>query len=107
MDRIGDMDRFMKEVEEFIEDDVLKDNQDLPFDKFWKHVKGRNEGDWMKYEVLPRFANAMGSIMNSNSDCERMFSFHTRIGRDPARNAMSQEMFVCMYVFIFFKYKLQ
>ena len=35
----------------------------------------------------------MGTIMNSNSDCERMFTFHTRIGRNPARNAMSQGMF--------------
>ena len=71
VDRIGNMDIFRREVEEFIEDDFLKQNQDLPFDHFWQLVKERKEEDWIKYEILPRFANAMGTIMNSNSDCER------------------------------------
>ena len=50
------------------------------------------EGDWPKYEVLPRFVLSMGSFFPSNSEVERTFSVETDIHRDPRKNLMSQDI---------------
>ena len=49
------------------------------------------EGEWSKYDVLPRFARSMASFFNSNSEVERAFSAETDFYRDPKKNRMRHD----------------
>ena len=89
------MDSLEKDLENYLKDDELDGagEADLNFVEHWERVDAIKEGDWPKYEVLPRFALALATIFNSNSECERNFSHQTRLARDPTKNKMSQKMF--------------
>ena len=52
------------------------------------------EGEWHKYNILPRFAVGLGTIFNSNSsEVEIALSVHTNIHKDPKSNWKPQENF--------------
>ena len=73
---------FDSEVEHYVLDDDLEEFRGLDYCDYWEKVGELKEGDWVKYEILPRFALALGSQLNSNSDCERKFSDQTRLSSD-------------------------
>ena len=93
IDKVSGMDTLEREVGEYVGDDKLSELKDLKYNDYWENVKQMKENGWLKYKVLPRFALAMSTIMNSNSECERMFSHQTRLSRNPDRNIMSQKTF--------------
>ena len=93
IDKASGMDTLEREIEDYIIDDDLKDMKDQNYRQYWNNVKQMTENGWLKYKVLPRFAFAMSTILNSNSECERMFSHQTRLSRNPDRNRMSQKKF--------------
>ena len=77
-----------------VDDDLLNiDDENITYEEYWNKVGDLKEGDWARYEVLPRFAKSLGSIFNSNSETERAFSVQSDIHRNPKRNLMSQDMF--------------
>ena len=88
----GGVDCLKKDISSYsIDEDVglLADN--LSYQEYWKAVAGMKEGEWPKYDVLPRFALALGAFFNSNSEVERAFSVQTDIHRDPKKNRMNQD----------------
>ena len=44
------------------------------------------DGDWQKYDILPKFALETGIFFSSNSKVERAFSIETDIHRNPKKN---------------------
>ena len=93
IDSIAGMDRFEEEAVNYNED---YDIMDIPSDnylKFWEGVKQLKEGSagWERFKVLPRFALALGTLFNSNSATERMFSIQSSIGNDKSKNRRKQE----------------
>ena len=93
IDKVDGMDTLDTELDAYTGDKELKEMKDMVFNEYWSNVKEIKECGWTKYKILPRFALAMSTILNSNSECERMFSIQTRLSRDPDRNRMSQKMF--------------
>ena len=93
IDKFGGIDALERELNDYESDDDLNDLEDLKYSDYWDKVKQLKENGWVKYKILPRFALAMSTIFNSNSECERMFSKQTRLSRNPDRNRMSQKMF--------------
>ena len=93
IERFDGLDSLERELDEYVSDKELIEYEDLNYSEYWAKVRQIKENGWVKYEILPRFALAMSTILNSNSECERMFSKQTRLSRDPDRNKMSQKMF--------------
>ena len=82
-----------RELDSYLVDEDISqsDVENLGYVEYWQYICGLQENGWPKYKVLPRFALAMATIFNSNSECERVFSKQTQLSRDPARNRMSQK----------------
>ena len=82
------------EIEQYVMDDDLEENKnetvDLKFEEYWDMVGDLKEGEWKRYEILPRLAKAVGTIFNSNSETERAFSVQSDIHRNEKKNKMSQ-----------------
>ena len=93
--QFGGLDVIRGEIDKYTVDDDLKevDAEDMSYEEYWDKVGTLKEGDWQRCELLPRFAKALGTIFNSNSETERAFSVQSDIHRDPKKNLMSQEMF--------------
>ena len=87
-------DALVGEIEKYsVDSDLLCVDNSLPFLEYWTAVGKVTEGqEWLKYDVLPRFALSMGAFFISNSEVERAFSVETDIHRDPKKNRMSQMM---------------
>ena len=90
---ISGQDQLDKEIQMYVRDTDLDEYRDMAFKEYWEKVSVEKEGKWAKYEILPRFARALSSQLNSNSECERKFSDQTKIASDSSRNRMSQDMF--------------
>ena len=93
---IEGLDPIISEIETYSSDDDVAAIQTKNVDEFWREVSALKEGDddsWAKYPLLPRFAFAMSTIFNSNSEAERGFSVQTAVHRNPKRNMMLQETF--------------
>ena len=71
----------------------MSEYRTLPYRDYWEKVGEQKDGNWKKYEILPRFAQGLGSQLNSNSECERKFTFQTKMAGDSTRNRMSQDVF--------------
>ena len=87
-------DKLNSELDEYQVDDVVEQIASTKYNSYWNEVSEITEGEekiWKKYEVLPRFAKALGTPFNSGSSMERAFSRETDITRDPKRNRMSNE----------------
>ena len=95
IDPTGGLDIITEEIDHYTLDDEIKLLTSKLFEEFWQDVAKLTEGDgeWIKYNVLPRFAFALGTAFNSNSEAERAFSCQTDIHRNPKRNLMIQETF--------------
>ena len=66
----------------------------MDYEKYWLSVgeiSDNSDGKWKRYEVLPRFALAMGTKYDANGDVERQFSVMNSIHQNVQRNRMSQE----------------
>ena len=90
---IGGQDMLDSEMEQYAIDTELDEFKDNEYCKYWEKVGQVQENGWPKYEILPRFASALGSQLNSNSECERKFSDQTKLSSDKSKNRMSQDMF--------------
>ena len=73
-----------------VDTDLSEIDTNPPYAEYWCAVSDVMEGDWPKYDVLPRFALCMGTFFQSNSEVERAFSVKTHIHRDPKKNRMNQ-----------------
>ena len=73
-----------------VDDDLSEiDFKDMKYEEYWDEVEKLKDGDWERYEMLPRSRDSF----NSNSETERAFSVQTDIHRNPKKNNMSQERF--------------
>ena len=69
-------------------------SKDLPFKEYWWEVAKITEGEeeqWEVYDILPRFARALGTPFNLGSEMERGFSKQSDAMRDVKRNRMTRE----------------
>ena len=90
---IGGQDEIEREIQQYVVDTELDYVKDLKYCDYWEKVGEVMDNGWAKYEILPRFALALGSQLNSNSECERKFTDQTKLSSDKSKNRMSQEMF--------------
>ena len=68
IDSIDGLDKMQSEIDLYSIDESLSlIDDDLSFAKYWTEVGKFTEGGWTKYEVLLRFALALGTFFNSNS----------------------------------------
>ena len=51
----------------------------MEYEAYWGKVAELKDGDWQRFAMLPRFANALGTVFNSNSEAERAFSVQSDI----------------------------
>ena len=91
-------DQLRNELDVYIIDDKIDDAISTHiFDEYWGEVGNlmdegaddSTEDSWCVYEILPRFARALGTAFNSGSECERSFSVQSDVHRDIKRNRMS------------------
>ena len=78
-------------IKRYVVDDDVKEIDKKAFEPFWEAVGDLEEGEWQKYEVLPRFALSMGTKNSATGDVERSFSNMNQIHQNKQRNCMSQE----------------
>ena len=88
----GGMDKVKWEIEQYSLDEDVGDLKETSFEDFWLAVAELKDGVWQKYEVLPRFALAMGAKFNDTSAVERKFSDMNLLHQNKQRNRMSQEL---------------
>ena len=92
-------DMIKSEIEQYTEDDDLlemeEETKEMEYEDYWGKVAELREGDWQRFEVLPRFANALGTVFNSNSEAERAFSVQGDIHKNPKKNHMEQDTLDC------------
>ena len=50
---------------ELLKVDLEDEFRELSFQQYWEKVGEQKEGEWSKYEVLPRFAQGLWSQLNS------------------------------------------
>ena len=87
------MDIVTTEITKYATDLEIKAiDENLPYEEYWNEVQDMKLGEWRKYDILPRFALALGTFFNSNSETERSFSVETDLTRDPKKNRMGQEL---------------
>ena len=85
--------KLFEEIDRYVtDDDVEEINNDVNFESFWIAVSGLLDGAWQRYEVLSRFALALGTRYDATSDVERSFSVMNYIHQNSQRNRMGQEM---------------
>ena len=63
-------------------DGEVKEFVNLEFKGYWLAVLNSKEGGWKKHHILPKFAMALGSLFNSNSESK---SVPTDIQLNPKR----------------------
>ena len=86
-------DIIISEINKYVCDDEIKEfEKNMEYEEYWKQVGSLMEGgsDWPKYEVLPKFALAMGVKFISNSEVERKFSQQNHIHSNKSRNKLNQ-----------------
>ena len=74
------VDVMVNEIDIYSTDDALQSiDTNLTYEEYWNEVKSVEVGEWAKYELLPRFALAIGTFFNSNFEVEQAFSVETDI----------------------------
>ena len=91
IDLFGGQDKIQEEVKMYVVDEDVKVLEKKDYEGFWKSVGDLQEGDWPKYDILPRFALAMGTKNSATGDVERSFSTMNLIHQNRQRNCMRQE----------------
>ena len=91
IESIGGMDKIRSEIDEFVTDEDIKVLDKNDFEQFWTEVANVREGGWCKYDILPRFALAMGTKNSATGDVERGYSIMNLIHQHRQRNSMSQD----------------
>ena len=91
----GGLDLIAEEIRSFTTDDNVASWSDKKYEEFWTDVSmlTEEETEWKKYPTLGRFALALGTAFDSNSEAERAFSVQTDIHRNPRRNLMGHDTF--------------
>ena len=90
---VGGMDMLKDEIKRYVTDDDVKDMNKDDFEDYWENVSKLTEGaaDWQRYEILPRFAMALGTKHDATGDVERGFSTMNVIHQNKQRNLMEQD----------------
>ena len=88
----GGMDLVMEEIDKYTEDEEVGELDLTSYQDYWHAVANLKDGTWSRYEVIPRFAFAMGAKFNDTSSVERKFSEMNLIHQNKQRNCMSQSM---------------
>ena len=93
IDPVSGHDRLVEEAQMYCEDEEIMDINKEKYSEYWEEVKELKDGsaEWQRYKVLPRFALALGTLLNSNSPGERMFSIQSSIGNNKAKNRLKQD----------------
>ena len=94
IEKFGGMDKVKCEIDQYVTDHNVTDiEKDKGFEFFWENVAELTDGagGWVRYEVLPRFALAMGTKHNATGDVEREFSVMNLIHQNKQRNRMLQD----------------
>ena len=90
--RFDGHDKVKEEIDRYVTDEEVDDiNKNTNFETFWLAVGALKDGTWPRYEVLWRFALALGTKYDATSDVERSFSVMNYIHQNSQRNMMSQE----------------
>ena len=90
--KVGGIDQIKKEIDEYVTDlEIKKIDHTQGFEHSWLEVGKLLTGSWPKYEILGRFALALGTMYSATSDVERQFSKMNLIHQSAQRNSMSQE----------------
>ena len=87
----GGLNKIQEEIKSYVVDEEVKEIEKKNYEIFWKAVQSLKEGNWRKYEVLPRFALSMGTKNSATGDVERGFSSMNLIHQNRQRNSMSQD----------------
>ena len=61
--------------------EVEEETKVMEYEAYWGKVAELKDGDWQRFAMLPSFANALGTVFNSNSEAERAFSVQSDIHR--------------------------
>ena len=86
------MDQIKNEIDKYILDvDVRLIDHSKGYEHSWKELNKLQKGSWARYDVLGRFALAMGTIYTATSDVESQFSKMNLIHQFKQRNIMSHE----------------
>lgn len=89
IDKHRGADRLMTEIDLYTMDDDLWEIEDevknMEYEAYWDKVGELKDGDWPRYPVLRRFANALGTVFYSNSETERAFSVEGDIHKNPKK----------------------
>ena len=87
------MDRIKDEIRQYVTDDDVKEIEEESFEDYWEQVGKITDGvaGWLRYEILPRFALALGTKHDATGDVERGFSIMSLIHQNRQRNSMEQE----------------
>ena len=84
--------KIREEIDKYVTDEEVSDiDKNTGFESFWLTVGKLKDGSWLRYEVLWRFALALGTKYDATSDVERSFSVMNYIHQNSQRNCMSQE----------------
>ena len=99
IDEHSGADRLRSEIDLYtVDDDLLEieeEIKEIEYEAYWDKVGELKDGDWLRYPVLCRFAKALGTVFNSNSETERAFSVESDIHKNPKKNLMDQETLDC------------
>ena len=92
----GGVDKVKEEIDRYVTDLEVSEevSKEKGYEHFWTEVGNQTDGaaGWERYEVLPRFALAMGTKFSATGDVERGFSQMNMIHQNKQRNEMSQDM---------------
>ena len=90
---VDGMDRIKDEIKRYVTDDDVKELEKETFEDFWEEVGKITDGaaGWLRFEILPRFALALGTKHDATGDVERGFSTMNLIHQNKQRNSMEQE----------------
>ena len=92
-------DRLTTEIDLYtVDDDLLEieeEVKEMEYEAYWDKVGELKDADWPRYPVLCRFAKALGTVFNSNSETERAFSVEGDIHKNPKKNHMAQDTLDC------------
>ena len=99
IDEHSGADRLTSEIDLYTIDDDLweieEETTKMEYEAYWDKVGELQDGDWPRYPVLCRFAKALGTVFNSNSETERAFSVEGDIHKNPKKNLMDQDTLDC------------
>ena len=89
------LDDIKKEIEAYTVDEDISLFPNMEYKDYWVKVGELREGggcEWRRYDVLPKFALALGVKLFSNSEVERAFSQMNYVTQNKQRNLMSHSM---------------